>query len=116
MQLRLNIEAVIGSAYPSFGFGRRNSVGSNSKLRILVINLASVPARQLVNFSTAQSLGSWLRAKARMNFINNYPKTILLKKSFLFSFGPLKTSESTNKTSFSILRKISSTFFECSSS
>ena len=30
--------------------------GSSSKLRLLVINLASVPGRQLVNSPTAQSL------------------------------------------------------------
>jgi hypothetical protein len=31
-------------------------LGSSSKLRLLVINLASVPGRQLVNSPTAQSL------------------------------------------------------------
>ena len=31
-------------------------LGSSSKLRLLVINLASVPGRQLVNSTTAQSL------------------------------------------------------------
>jgi hypothetical protein len=33
--------------------------GSSSKLRLLVINLASVPGRQLVNSPTAQSLERW---------------------------------------------------------
>jgi len=32
-------------------------LGISSKLRLLVINLASVPGRQLVNSPTAQSLG-----------------------------------------------------------
>jgi len=35
-------------------------LGSSSKLRLLVINLASVPGRQLVNSPTAQSLERWL--------------------------------------------------------
>jgi hypothetical protein len=34
--------------------------GSSSKLRLLVINLASVPGGQLVNSPTAQSLERWL--------------------------------------------------------
>jgi hypothetical protein len=34
-------------------------LGSSSKLRLLVINLASVPGRQLVNSPTAQSLERW---------------------------------------------------------
>jgi hypothetical protein len=33
--------------------------GSSSKLRLLVINLASVPGGQLVNPPTAQSLERW---------------------------------------------------------
>ena len=35
-------------------------LGSSSKLRLLVINLAPVPGRQLVNSPTAQSLDRWL--------------------------------------------------------
>jgi hypothetical protein len=37
--------------------------GSSSKLRLLVINLASVPGGQLVNSPTAQSLERWLQGK-----------------------------------------------------
>jgi len=35
-------------------------LGSSSKLRILVANLASVPVRQLVNSPTAQSLERYM--------------------------------------------------------
>jgi len=50
---------IIGSTYPSFISGGRILPGSNSKLRLLVINLASVPGGQLVNSPTAQSLERW---------------------------------------------------------
>jgi hypothetical protein len=56
VQLGHDVEAIISSAYPSFIFGGRNSAGQCSKLRLLVINLASVPGGQLVNSPTAQSL------------------------------------------------------------
>jgi len=36
--------------------------GSSSKLRLLVINLASVPGGQLVNSPTAHSLGRYRQA------------------------------------------------------
>ena len=42
----------IQALYPADGI----LPGSSSKLRLLVINLASVPGRQLVNSPTAQSL------------------------------------------------------------
>lgn len=56
MQLGHDVDTIIGNTYPSFIFGRRNSVGSSSKLRLLVINLASVTGGQLVNSPTVQSL------------------------------------------------------------
>jgi hypothetical protein len=37
--------------------------GSSYKVRLLVINLASVPGRQLVNSSTAKSLERWWQSK-----------------------------------------------------
>jgi hypothetical protein len=55
VQLGLDVVAIIGNAYPSFGFGGRNSTRQCSKLQLLVINLASVPGGQLVNSPTAQS-------------------------------------------------------------
>lgn len=39
--------------------------GSSSKLRLLVINLASVPGRQLVNSPTAQSLERFASSKEK---------------------------------------------------
>lgn len=59
VQLGHDVAAIINCAYPSFGFGRRNSVGISAKHQLLVINLASVPGRQLVNSPTAQNLGRW---------------------------------------------------------
>jgi len=56
VQLGLDGSTIIVSTYPSFIFGGRNSVGSSSKHQLLIINLASVPGRQLVNLQTAQSL------------------------------------------------------------
>jgi hypothetical protein len=59
VQLGLDGSAIIGSAYPSFGFGGRNSAGCISKLRLLGLNLASVPGGQLVNFPKTQSPDRW---------------------------------------------------------
>ena len=44
--------------------------GSSSKLRLLVINLASGPGRQLVNSPTAQSLERWASAYQDTQKIN----------------------------------------------
>ena len=67
VQLGHDVEAIISSAYPGFIPACRQAgsadvilPGSSSKLRLLVINLASVPGGQLVNFPTAQSLERWL--------------------------------------------------------
>jgi len=49
VKLRPDVVTIIGCAYPDCDFGERNSVGSSSKLRLLVINLASVPDGQWVN-------------------------------------------------------------------
>jgi len=56
VQLGLDVETIISSAYPSFGSGGRILLGSSCKLQLLVINLASIPGGQLVNSPTAQSL------------------------------------------------------------
>ena len=57
--------------------------GSSSKLRLLVINLASVPGGQLVNSPTAQSLGRWLQA-IKSNTIPMASKYYLLFLFFSF--------------------------------
>jgi len=44
-------------------------LGSSSKLRLLVINLASVPVGQLVNSPTAQSLDRCRQGKGGTSFI-----------------------------------------------
>ena len=41
-------------------------MGSSFKLRLLVINLASIPGRQLVNSPTAQSLKRKVQARFRL--------------------------------------------------
>jgi hypothetical protein len=46
-------------AYPNFTFGGRNSAGYSPNHQLLIINLALVPGRQLVNSATAQSPGRW---------------------------------------------------------
>ena len=43
-------------------------LGSSSKLRLLVINLASVPGGQLVNSPTAQSLERYMQPKTSFLF------------------------------------------------
>ena len=43
-------------------------LGISSKLRLLVINLASVPGGQLVNSSTAQSLERWQKLFQKFNY------------------------------------------------
>jgi hypothetical protein len=45
-------------------------LGSSSKLRLLVINLASVTARQLVNSPNAQSLGRQTVKKPKKSYEN----------------------------------------------
>jgi hypothetical protein len=47
---------IIGSAYPGFIFDDGILPDSSSKLRLLVINLASVPGGQLVNYQLHNSL------------------------------------------------------------
>jgi hypothetical protein len=60
LQLGLDVVAISSSAYPSFGFGGRNSIRAVVlNFGFLVINLASVPGGQLVNSPTAQSLERW---------------------------------------------------------
>jgi hypothetical protein len=50
--------------------------GSSSKLRLLVINLTSVPGGQLVNSPTAQSLERWLLCGQTKQFNTKVKSTI----------------------------------------
>jgi hypothetical protein len=61
VQLGLNVEAIIGSAYAGLVSANGILSGSSSKLRLLVFNLASVPGGQLVNSLTAQSLERYMQ-------------------------------------------------------
>ena len=68
VQLGHDVEAIIGSAFPGFGLADVILPGSSSKLRLLVINLASVPGGQFVNSPTAQSLERWQQNFDSPNF------------------------------------------------
>ena len=52
--------------------------GSSSKLQLLVINLSSVPGRQLVNSPAAQSLERWLQGKSVINQSGIFKSTIIV--------------------------------------
>ncbi|MBK8417088.1 MAG: hypothetical protein IPL22_22770 [Bacteroidetes bacterium] len=56
VQLGHDVETIIGSAIQALVSADGILLSSSSKLQLLVINLASVPGRLLVNSPTAQSL------------------------------------------------------------
>ena len=64
--------------------------GSSSKPRLLVINLASVPGRQLVNSPTAQSLERWWQVWTNTQMLFSNIQLLmtkhLLKRPFLLLF------------------------------
>ena len=84
-----DLETIIGSAYPSFIFGGRNTLlGSSSKLRLLVINLASVPGGLLVNSQLPRTLAAIQNSsmsiiKLKDTIVENFAKSKILNERVL---------------------------------
>jgi hypothetical protein len=81
MTLKQSSSVHIQALYPADGI----LPGSSSKLRLLVINLASVPGGQLVNTPTAQSLERCLQLSDNL-ISHNTPPSNFIRPTRLTSF------------------------------